>query len=181
MPRYIDTGTERPNQDVGHWLDQNLVAGVRAFRCQFGYFRFSAIEPFADLIHDVAELGGAVHLVLGSNVGSLVAQDAQLALRVAEGTDTSLTIVGFADAEFHPKTLHIVRVDGSSTAVVGSSNLTSRGLGRNVEASVVWDSTAGDDVAEIQAIADAIDRWRTLDGAAGVFQNGSDAAVVPNN
>src|SRR5918992_893599 len=129
MPRYIDSGSGRANQDVGHWLDANLVPGIRAFRCQFGYFRFSAIEPFADLIHAAGELGHPVHMVLGSNDGSLVAQDAQLALRVAEGADASLTIVSFADAEFHPKTIHIVRANGSSTAVVGSSNLTQRGLG----------------------------------------------------
>ena len=162
MPRYIDTGNQKPKQDVGHWLDENVVAGIRGFRCQFGYFRFEAIRPFANVIHNVADLNDPVHLVLGSNAGSLIAQDAQLALRVADGRDASLTIVSFADAEFHPKTIHIVRADGSSTAVVGSSNLTGRGLGKNIEASVILDSNK-DDPAVLQAIAEAIDRWHLLD------------------
>lgn len=174
MPRYIDTGSGEADQDVGHWLDQNLVAGIRAFRCQFGYFRFSAIQPFARIIYDVAELGWPVHIVLGSNAGSLIAEDAQLALRIADGGDTSLTIVSFADAEFHPKTIHIVRADGSAIAVVGSSNLTGRGLGRNAEASVLFDS-AHDGNIELQAIAAAIDWWSAQGEEQGAFRIGSDA------
>lgn len=174
MPRYIDSGSGRSNQSVGHWLDDNLIAGIRAFRCQFGYFRFAAIEPFSDLIHDVAGLNGAVHMVLGSNGGSLIAQDAQRALRVTDGINATLTVVSFSDAEFHPKTIHIVRADGTSTAVVGSSNLTGQGLGKNIEAGVIWDSRT-DDPDELQAIADAIDRWRTLGADDGVFRIGSDA------
>ena len=164
MPRYIDTGNKKPKQDVGHWLDANVVAGIRGFRCQFGYFRFDAIRPFADLIRDVAELGDPVHFVLGSNAGSLVAQDAQMALRVTDGRNATLTIVSFADAEFHPKCIHIVRADGSSTAVVGSSNLTGRGLGKNIEASVVLDSNE-DGGATLKSIAEAIDRWHLLEEA----------------
>lgn len=177
MARYIDNGSGKSNQDVGHWLDKNLVAGIRAFRGQFGYFRFNAIEAFADLVRDAAVAGKPVHFVLGSNFGSLVAEDAQLVLRVASGEQASLTVVAFADAEFHPKTIHIVRADGSATAVVGSSNLTGRGLGQNVEASVIFDSTAGDDPAQLAAIASAIDRWRTLGKNSAVFRITSDASL----
>lgn len=177
MPRYIDTGLKKPRQHVGYWFDDNLVAGIRSFRCQFGYFRFDALRPFGDIIQGVAEMGGPVHLVLGSNSGSLVAQDAQMALRIADGRDTSLTVVAFSDAEFHPKTIHIVRADGSSTAVVGSANLTGRGLARNVEASVILDSRT-DDPDLLREIADAIDRWHLIPEnelrAEGAYHIGSD-------
>ncbi len=162
MAKYIDSGSGQADQDVGHWLDANIVAGIQEFRCQFGYFRYSAIEPFADVIRDLADAGGQVHFVLGSNFGSLVAADAQRVLRVAAGAHASLSIVGFADAEFHPKTVHIVRADDSVTAVVGSSNLTGRGLGQNVEAGVVFDSRTADTADQLERIRDAIDRWREL-------------------
>jgi hypothetical protein len=134
MAKYIESGSGEADQDVGHWLDANLVAGIREFRCQFGYFRYSAIQPFADLIRDLAAAGGQVHFVLGSNVGSLIAADTQRLLRVASGVHASLTIVSFTEAEFNPNTAHIVRADKSIAAVVGSSNLTGRGRGQNVEA-----------------------------------------------
>jgi hypothetical protein len=160
MARYIDSGAGLADQDVGHWLDANVVTGIREFRCQFGYFRYSAIESFADIIRDLAHAGGAVHFVLGSNFGSLIAADAQRVLRVTSGTHASLSVVAFANAEFHPKTVHIVRADRSVTAVVGSSNLTGRGLGQNVEAGVVFDTNDADSVDQLNSIRDAIDRWR---------------------
>jgi hypothetical protein len=162
MAKYIDSGSGEADQDVGHWLDANVAAGIREFRCQFGYFRYSAIQPFADVIRDLAAAGGPVHFVLGSNFGSLIAADAQRALRVATGVHASLTIVSFADAEFHPKTVHIVRADGSITAVVGSSNLTGRGLGQNVEAGVIFDSRDPDPADQLERIRTAIDWWREV-------------------
>jgi len=162
MARYIDSGAGQANQDVGHWMDANVVKGIKDFRCQFGYFRYSAIESFADVIRDLSISGGPVHFVLGSNFGSLIAADAQRVLRVTSGAQSSLSIVAFADAEFHPKTIRIVRADNSVTAVVGSSNLTGRGLGQNVEAGVVFDSNDADSVDQFNCIRDAIDRWRKL-------------------
>jgi hypothetical protein len=170
MAKYIDSGSGQADQVVGHWLESNALAGIREFRCQFGYFRYSAIEPFADVLRDLAEAGGQVHFVLGTNFGSLVAADAQRVLRVATGANASFSIVGFADAEFHPKTVHIVRADNSVTAVVGSSNLTARGLGQNVEAGVVFDSRYADPTDELDRIRDAIDWWRELRNAAGHVQ-----------
>lgn len=162
MAIYIDSGSGEADQDSGHWFDANVVAGINEFRCQSGYFSYAAIKPFAQVIHDLATAGGQVHFVLGSNSGSLIAADAQRALRVAAGVNASLTIVSFADAEFHPKTVHVVRSDGSITAVVGSSNLTGRGLGRNVEAGIILDSRAGDPPDELERMRTAIDWWRNV-------------------
>lgn len=165
MARYIDSGSGQADQYAGHWLAANVVTGIREFRCQFGYFSYSAIESFADVLRDLAESGGQVHFVLGSGGGSLLAADAQRVLRVAAGAHASLSIVAFADVLFHPKTVHIVRADNSVTAVVGSSNLTRRGLGENVEAGVVFDSRAADSADQLDRIRDAIDRWRELRNA----------------
>jgi len=162
MAKYIASGSGEADQDLGHWLDANVVAGIREFRCQFGYFRYSAIQPFAREIRDLAAAGGQVHFVLGSNFGSLIAADAPRLLRVATGVHASVTIVSFADAEFHPNTVHIVRADGSITAVVGSSNLTDRGLGQNVEAGVIFDSRASDPADQLERIRTAIDYWREV-------------------
>jgi hypothetical protein len=169
MAVYIDSGSGQAGQDVGHWLDANVVAGIQEFRCQFGYFRYSAIQPFADVIRDLAAAGGQVHFVLGSNFGSLIAADAQRLLRVAAGAHASLSIVAFADAEFHPNTVHIVRGDGSITAVVGSSNLTVRGLGQNVEAGVIFDSHAPDPADQLERIRTAIDWWREVASNAAAY------------
>ena len=162
MAKYIDSGSGEAEQDMGHWFDANVVAGIREFRCQFGYFRYAAIKPFADVIRDLAAEGGQVHFVLGSNDGSLIAADAQRVLRAATGVHASLTIVSFADAKFHPNTVHVVRADGSTTAVVGSSNLTIRGLGQNVEAGVIFDTRARDPAGELKRIRTAIDYWREV-------------------
>lgn len=182
MAKYIDSGSGEADQDVGHWLDANVVAGIREFRCQFGCFRFSAIKPFADVLRDLAAVGGHVHFVLGSNFGSLIAADAQRLLRVAAGTHASVTVVAFADAKFHSNTVHIIRADGSITAFVGSSNLTLRGLGQNVEAGVIFDSQDSDPADQLERIRNAIDWWRNVANnptahpliAPGVFPIGTD-------
>jgi phosphatidylserine/phosphatidylglycerophosphate/cardiolipin synthase-like enzyme len=107
-------------------------------------------------------VGGQVHFLLGSNFGSLIAAFAQRLLRVAAGAHASLTIVSFADAEFNPNAVHIVRADWSTTAIVGSSNLTLRGLGQNVEAGVIFDARASDSSAQMDRIRTAIDYWRDV-------------------
>src|SRR5271170_4191446 len=117
MARYFDTGSGEPGQHVGHWLETNLQDGIRGFRCQFGYFRFNAIGSFATRIHAAAQAGYPVKIVLGSNDGSLLARDVQLALRVADGANAAIIVVAFANAEYHPKTIHIVKPDGSSVAI----------------------------------------------------------------
>ena len=101
--RYIDTGGGDRAGSVGTWLDENVLSGIKGFRCQFGYFRFAALAPYASVLRESAQAGHPVHVVLGSNGGSLVAQDVQRALRIVEGTSGRLSVVAFTGAEFHPK------------------------------------------------------------------------------
>jgi hypothetical protein len=176
MARYLDSGSNNPSQTVGYWLDQNLVPGIRGFRCQDGYFRFDAIRPFADIIRDAALAGFHVRMVFGSNDGSLLAQDVQRALRVASGRNASVIVVAYDDVEFHPKTIHIIKSDDSTAAAVGSSNLTASGLGRNVEASITLNS-GEDGVRELDQVAAAVDRWLGMTEDNGVFRVESDDDV----
>lgn len=162
MAEYIDSGRGDVDQTLGAWFDKNVVSGIREFRCQFGYFSFSGVQPFAGVLRDLAAGGGSVHVVLGSNSGSLKAQDVQRMLRVIEGDNASLTVVAFSDAVFHPKTVSVKRAEGSLGAVVGSGNLTGRGLGQNVEAGVVLDTCMDDRDDQIKRIDDSIDYWRSI-------------------
>lgn len=162
MAEYIDSGTDIADQTLGHWLESNVQSGIKEFWCQFGYFRFAAIHTYARILQDLAKRGCPVHIVLGSNSGSLVAADAQRVLRVVSGSNATLTIVAFSNAEFHPKTAYVTREDDSVAATVGSSNLTGRGLGQNVEAGVVFDSRTGDSEELFSRIKGSIDNWREI-------------------
>lgn len=162
MAEYIDSGTGIADQTLGHWLESNVQSGIKEFWCQFGYFRFAAIHTYAGILQDLAKRGCPVHIVLGSNSGTLVAADAQRVLRVVSGSNATLTIVAFSNAEFHSKTAYVTREDDSVAATVGSSNLTGRGLGQNVEAGVVFDSRTGDPEELFSRIKGSIDNWREI-------------------
>lgn len=158
MPRYLDTGSGQASDCLGEWLNANLVAGIQSFRGQFGYFEINAMLPYATTLANLAQQGQPVRFVSGANDGDLSAADVRGVLRLAENTRSgSLVVVRYDNALFHPKSLHLVRQDGSQAAVVGSANITARGLGRNVEAMVVLDTAIADDSQAIQAVADAID------------------------
>jgi hypothetical protein len=175
MAKYFDTGSGDPAQFPGHWLQEHLTADTQGFRCQFGYFRYEAVAPFSGALQSMALAGHPVHFVLGSNGGTLLARDAQSVLRVAAGPASSLTVVAFSNAEFHPKSIHLTRNDGSAIALVGSGNFTQRGFGVNVEAAVELDSEH-DGVDLLHEVASAIDRWRGI-VQDGVFRIVTDADV----
>ena len=169
MPRYFDSGNGQAGECLGQWLDTNLVVGTQSFRGQFGYFEISALAPYRQVLSDAAQSGGDVRFVLGANDGNLSADDVRGVLELVEGTTNgSLVVVRYDNALFHPKTLHLLRQDGSAAVVVGSANFTGRGLGRNVEAMVTLDTREADDLAVIKAVVDAIDRWNGVT-ADGVF------------
>jgi hypothetical protein len=176
MAKYLDTGSGATSQYAGHWLTQNLVPGIRGFRAQFGYFRYSALAPFAGTLQTAANAGYPVHVVLGSNSGSLLAADVQRILRIFAGPAATVTVVAFSDGEFHPKTIHLTRANASTAALVGSSNLTLNGLGLNVEASIVLDTSLRDDATVIHLVAQAVERWHGF-LAPGVFPINSDADI----
>lgn len=178
LPRYLDTGSDNANECLGEWLNANLMSGVRSFRGQFGYFGINALLPYEQTIADIAQVGGTVRFVLGANDGDLSAADVRGALRLVENTaNGSLIVVRYDNALFHPKTLHLVRQDGSESAVVGSANFTKNGLGLNVEAMIVLDTSIGDDSSTISEIADAIDKWNGVTSN-GVFPVRNEQEVV---
>jgi len=178
LARYLDTGTSDSSQSLGHWLDLNLVPGVREFHAQFAYFTFSALKPYAEALRTAALAGLPVHFVLGSNEKSLVAGDLRQALNIVEDApNASVTVVAYSNAKFHPKTVQIVRSDSSSVAIVGSGNFTHRGLGWNVEAAIALDTIEGDNADVIRDVAAAIDRWRSLTES-GVFPVHTEADVT---
>ena len=169
MAKYLDTGAKDRTHSLGYWLDVNLSSGIQEFHAQFAYFTYTALKPYAEILKTAVLAGFPVHIVLGSNERSLVADDLRQVLKIVENAaNASLTVVAYSNAKFHPKTVQIVRPDNSSVAVVGSGNLTHRGLGWNVEAGIVLDSTEGDDASVIKQVANAIDRWRSLTES-GVF------------
>ena len=176
LAKYLDTGSNNSSHSLGYWLDTNLVSGIQEFHAQFAYFTYTALKPYADTLKAAVLAGFPVHIVLGSNEKSLVVGDLRQVLKIVENAaSASLTVVAYSNAKFHPKTVQVVRSDGSSTAVVGSGNLTHRGLGWNVEAGITLDSAEGDDVTIIRQVADATDRWHSLTES-GVFpiQNEAD-------
>lgn len=177
MARYLDTGANDSSHSLGHWLDVNLVSGIREFHAQFAYFTFSALKPYAEILRSVVAAGFPVHLVLGSNEKSLIADDLRQALKIMENApNASVTVIAYSNAKFHPKTVQIVRSDNSAVAVVGSGNFTHRGLGWNVEAAIVLDAAEGDDAVVIGEVASAIDRWRFL-RESGVFPIQAEADI----
>lgn len=170
MIRYRDSGSTDAHACPGHWFDDVLVAGISAFRGQFGFFRFGAIRKYADAIRTTAVAGYPVNLVLGSNpTDRLTAEDVQSVLgMLSGGTNAHLTIVALQNALFHPKVAHVIGADGVASGMVGSPNLTELALGVHVES---WIELTSDEITNpvLQEIACVIDRWHTLTEA-GVFQ-----------
>lgn len=177
MIRYIDTGKNGTGDSLGRWLDSELVAGVRSFRGQFGFFDGAALRPFMPALRGIAENGGTLRLVIGANTGDPPTTDDLAAILPLLGSfeRTSLTVVALSGALFHPKTMHIERADGSKVGVVGSANFTRKGLGHSVEAGLILESVAGTG-ATVREIADAVDRWATATDA-GVHQVRTSADV----
>jgi len=169
--RYRDTGS--PEQEIcpGRWFDENLVQGIESFRGQFGFFRFGAIQKYCRVLRQLVTSGKVFNLVIGSNATDpLKVQDAQELVALLAGSNAAhLTLVALSNALFHPKVAHIVRRDGTSTAIVGSPNMTEQALGVHVEAWVEVESGMPVSEKALADIANAIDRWHTATEK-GVYQ-----------
>lgn len=168
--RYFDTGQNGAPDSLGLWLDGELAGGIRSFRGQFGYFDGAAFGGYIQDLRGMVDRGGTFRLVIGANSGNLPTTDeltAVLPLLVAPDR-TALTVVALSGALFHPKTLHLVRPDGTRVAVASSANFTRMGLGHSVEAGLIIESSEGTEAA-IDQVAAAIDRWGTVTEQ-GVYQ-----------
>jgi HKD family nuclease len=170
MTEYIDSASQQNSDFIRHWLDKNLTSKTKLFFVQSGYFSYAGIEPFNQFLKGMIKSGGSVKFVLGSNNGSLQAQDANKVLKIVKGkAGCSFTIVSFKNAEFHPKCYYIKRSETSETAIVGSGNLTSLGIGLNIEAAIILDTDNGDSALLVQKIRDAISKWETLNESDGAY------------
>jgi phosphatidylserine/phosphatidylglycerophosphate/cardiolipin synthase-like enzyme len=167
--RYLDTGSNDPDQTLGWWLESNCKDDIASFKAQFGYFSFAAVRPFVKVFRTLSDRETTVDFVLGSNNASLRRTDLESLVEAVAGSSSTITVVAFQNAEFHPKTAHISSNDGSKDAIVTSANLTVRGASRNVEAGISLSTRDGDDPRVLGEIEEAIDRWKTS-SATGVYR-----------
>ena len=171
MVKYIDSAIDNKSKFIRDWLDNNLLSDNKSFNVQSGYFTFEAIQPFVQVLKNIINNSGTVKFVLGSNAGSLSAGDVKAVLDIIQGSpNSSLTVVSFKNAEFHPKCYHVKRSDNSESALVGSGNLTQFGVSLNVEAAIILDTRIGDNPILVQEIKDVIDIWGTRSEHDGSYQ-----------
>jgi hypothetical protein len=167
--KYIDTSSRDPGQAVGAWLADSIDETIAGIRWATGFFAADVLGYFAPAIPLLRRKRGVVRLLVGSNDGLTARSDIEALLAIIgdRWDGVAIGVVKFDNAYFHPKTLHITRDDGSSTAYVGSANVTASGItGKHVEAGVLIDTRLGDEAELTTAVADAIDRWfaEHLDG-----------------
>jgi hypothetical protein len=150
--RYIDSGSRTRAEALGAWLEKNVLHDheLQQLRWQSGFFSADALGYFAAPMSRLRTFDGVFHALIGSNDSKTSVADAKalLAAAGAPRKNQQLGIVQFANAYFHPKTIHIVRKNKSSAAYVGSANLTGPGLtGMHVEAGLLLDTDKGDELA----------------------------------
>ncbi len=171
MVKYICSSSEIKSDYARSWLEQNLVPKTEKFCVQSGYFSYSAIDPFINILENIVKKGHSVKLVLGSNDGSLPVDDAKSVFKILKGkVNCRLTIVALGNAEFHPKCYAIIQHDKSKTALVGSQNLTFPGTAKNFEAGIILNTNDGDSSDVIDKIIDSIEKWSTATEIEGAFQ-----------
>jgi hypothetical protein len=181
--RYLDTGSRDPKHALGSWLGE-VVFGpnpVVALRVQTGFFGSSALGYFEDALRTLEAGDGHTRILVGSNDG-LTPRSAIADLLMIAGQQRvglGVGVVSFQSGFFHPKVFHFQRADGSSTAYVGSANLTRSGAtSLHVEAGIILDTTQGDPQSVLGEIAGAIDAWFT-DGRPGFYGVSVDADLDP--
>jgi len=172
--RYLDSGSDGASACLGQWLDTELRDELRGFRGQFGFFDIGALRKYLPLLDSMISEGGQFRLAIGANISDPPStDDVNALLPLLTGRhNAKLTVIALSNALFHPKTIHLIRSNGTSTAFVGSANLTAKGLGHNVEAGLIID---GDDYTTevLNHIASAIDYWSSCNDP-GVYQVASD-------
>jgi len=157
--RYIDSASRQLDDTLYSWLEARLPEATR-FACQTGYFRFDALEPFADDVRRMLEAGGRLDLVIGANEERLSAPDLEATLELLDRWiphQASFTLVGARDGLFHPKTYYVERPGGRRAAVVGSANFTRPGIGHNVEAGLAIDDRDGGEL--LDRVRDGVLAW----------------------
>ncbi len=164
--RYLDTGGRDPGHALGSWLNGNVLrdTSLVEIRWQTGFFAAESLGYFAPAMARLRPVDGVLRVLIGSNDGITRRADAEVLLRAAgpPRPNRRIGIVSFDSGYYHPKTVHVLRADGSAAAYVGSANLTGSGVASlHVEAGLVLDTREGDDPAVAAQIASAIDWWFT--------------------
>lgn len=172
--RYLDSGRRRRTDTLFDWLDSE-VDTARTVRVQTGYFSAPVLEYFEErLLVATSNAGGSLSLVTGGHVGATTTEDIRWLVNFLERLRTPsrgvAVVLGDPAVIHHAKTYHVARRDGSSTALVGSPNLTPSGAMSNIESALVLDTRAGDDPTVLQSVADATDEW---------FDHGRQPFTVP--
>ncbi|MBT1190602.1 phospholipase D family protein [Rhodococcoides kroppenstedtii] len=178
--RYIDSGSRDPQHALGTWLGGELigVGTLIALRVQTGFFGSNALGYFEDALTALSQTDGHTRFLVGSNDGQTLRSAAADLIAVAGPPRSGLRIgvVSFQKGFFHPKVFHIRRSDGTSTAYVGSANLTVSGTtSLHVEAGIILDDRKGDPTDVLDSIAAATDEWFST-GRPGFYEvvDGSD-------
>lgn len=162
--RYVDTGSRDPEHSLFSWLKQ-VLPDATFFACQTGYFSYDAIFPLEGEFHAILARMAPLHLVVGANKLGVREEDLSDVLDLFDkhpkNSSKSLTLVAADDILMHPKTYYVETSDGTRHALVGSANFTHAGLGRNIEAALIIDSSSdpGAPFAEIRA---SIEKWHVL-------------------
>ncbi len=162
--RYLDTGSRDPAHALGTWLESTVLHDndVVALRWQSGFYGAASLGYFVPLMTRLRASDGTVRLLIGSNDGTTSRADVE-AILLAVGpsrNELRVGIVNFENAYFHPKTVHVVRDDGSEAAYVGSANLTPSGTtSLHVEAGIVLDTREDDEHEVVADVARAVDLW----------------------
>lgn len=161
--RYIDSNSRHADDALGSWLEEHvLVGGVAALRWQAGFFGGEILDYFVPSMASVRASGGPLRVLIGSNNGVTRSKDVAQVLKLAgpPRAEQRIGVVSFTGGFYHPKTIHIARIDGSAAAYVGSANLTKNGITSvNIEAGVLLDTRDGDDVDCLADVASAVDWW----------------------
>jgi hypothetical protein len=160
--RYIDSGTRSPEHAVASWLATELDENVAELRIQSGFFSRDALRPFLKQFLALVTANGIINVVVGSNDGQTLADHiSELAEAMGLPRERSrLGVVYLAGAFYHPKSIHISRIDGSQAAYVGSANFTLPGIAaKHIEAGILLDTRQGDQLEILSEIAVAADAW----------------------
>jgi hypothetical protein len=177
MPRYVDSSSNQPDETLGYWLEQTLSNDPTGLWVQTGYFGYEALAIHQSIIDCMVRKGCPIHFVLGANQRTLSALDVKRLLSLIHpSTNHTITVVGFGNALFHPKSYVVRSSDGSLNAYVGSANLTGPGLGINVEAGIQLSTCEGDACEAIAPIIARIEAWHNL-VADGIFKICNEADI----
>src|SRR5690606_13191422 len=116
--RYIDSGKRDPSQALGTWINTFVPASVAALRFQTGFFAAKGAAALQAILDSLRERNALVRAIVGSNDAGTGGDDL-LQLIDAIGIprpEAHVGVCAFGAGFFHPKVIHVTRLDGSQAA-----------------------------------------------------------------